>query len=184
MKILETAVNRCCPPGDEEAVAAWRGLVPEKENDMLKNSDRRNVAAVLTIAAAAFALPAEALAGHAATNTMKTTVQPSKRRPRTTLSLRPASPARLTTTSTSVTRISRTNWLHGALPISRQGASPMCLKRTLTYSLTCVQRPSCARADSEKISQAAINIAAITGPMTNPLSPKVASPPSVEISTT
>lgn len=48
---------------------------------MLKNSDRRNVAAVLTVAAVAFALPAEVLAGHAATNTMKTTVQPSKRRP-------------------------------------------------------------------------------------------------------
>ena len=76
---------------------------------MLKNSDRRNVAAVLTIAAAAFALPAEALAGHAATNTMKTTVQPSKRRPRDDIITTTCVPARLTTTSTSVTRISRTN---------------------------------------------------------------------------
>ena len=42
----------------------------------------------------------------------------------------------------------------------------------------------CAFADSEKISQAAMNIAAITGPRTKPFSPKVASPPSVEISTT
>jgi hypothetical protein len=48
---------------------------------MLKNYDRRNVAAVLTIAALAFALPAEALAGQAATNALKTTVEPAKRRP-------------------------------------------------------------------------------------------------------
>ena len=52
----------------------------------------------------------------------------------------------------------------------------------LIYS--CVQRPSCALVDSEKMSQAAMNMAAITGPMTKPLSPKVARPPSVEISTT
>ena len=49
---------------------------------------------------------------------------------------------------------------------------------------SCIQRPSCALLDSEKMSQAAMNMAAITGPMTKPLSPKVARPPSVEISTT
>jgi hypothetical protein len=38
--------------------------------------------------------------------------------------------------------------------------------------------------DAEKISQAAMNIAAITGPITKPLRPKIAIPPSVEISTT
>jgi hypothetical protein len=38
--------------------------------------------------------------------------------------------------------------------------------------------------DAEKISQAAINIAAITGPITKPLSPKIAMPPRVAISTT
>jgi hypothetical protein len=37
---------------------------------------------------------------------------------------------------------------------------------------------------AEKISQNAINMAAITGPMTKPLRPKIAMPPSVEISTT
>ena len=36
----------------------------------------------------------------------------------------------------------------------------------------------------EKISHAAMNIAAITGPMTKPLSPNASIPPSVEISTT
>lgn len=38
--------------------------------------------------------------------------------------------------------------------------------------------------DSEKIVQTAMNIAAIIGPITKPLSPKIAMPPSVEISTT
>jgi len=38
--------------------------------------------------------------------------------------------------------------------------------------------------DTENISQAAMNIAAITGPITKPLRPKVAMPPRVEISTT
>jgi hypothetical protein len=37
---------------------------------------------------------------------------------------------------------------------------------------------------AEKMSQNAINMAAITGPMTKPLRPKIAMPPSVEISTT
>ena len=38
--------------------------------------------------------------------------------------------------------------------------------------------------DTETICQAAMNIAAIIGPITKPLIPKVAMPPSVEISTT
>ena len=38
--------------------------------------------------------------------------------------------------------------------------------------------------DTENMSQAEMNMAAITGPMTNPLRPKVAIPPNVEISTT
>ena len=46
------------------------------------------------------------------------------------------------------------------------------------------QRLSCGLVDSEKMSQAAMNMAAITGPMTKPLSPNVARPPNVEISTT
>jgi hypothetical protein len=37
---------------------------------------------------------------------------------------------------------------------------------------------------AENISQVAMNMAAITGPITNPLRPKSAMPPSVEISTT
>jgi hypothetical protein len=37
--------------------------------------------------------------------------------------------------------------------------------------------------DVAKMSQAAMNIAAITGPMTKPLTPSTAMPPSVEIST-
>lgn len=36
----------------------------------------------------------------------------------------------------------------------------------------------------ENMSQVAINMAAITGPITKPLRPKIAMPPSVEISTT
>ena len=36
----------------------------------------------------------------------------------------------------------------------------------------------------KNISQVAINMAAITGPITKPLRPKIAMPPSVEISTT
>lgn len=38
--------------------------------------------------------------------------------------------------------------------------------------------------DAENMSQAAMNVAAITGPMTSPLRPKVAIPPNVEIRTT
>ena len=38
--------------------------------------------------------------------------------------------------------------------------------------------------DSENMSQAAMNRAAMTGPMTKPFIPNVAIPPSVEISTT
>jgi hypothetical protein len=38
--------------------------------------------------------------------------------------------------------------------------------------------------DAEKMSQTAMNIAAITGPMIKPLRPKIAMPPNVEVSTT
>ena len=44
--------------------------------------------------------------------------------------------------------------------------------------------PSTRFLDTVKMSQAAMNMAAMTGPITNPLRPNVAIPPSVEISTT
>lgn len=49
---------------------------------------------------------------------------------------------------------------------------------------TCRHQPSTVLRDAATTDQTAINIAAMTGPITKPLRPNTAIPPSVEISTT
>jgi hypothetical protein len=65
--------------------------------------------------------------------------------------------------------------LRGVTPL-RQSSLPGIYLLMSSFCVSC--------RDAENISQVAMNIEAITGPITKPLRPKIAMPPSVESSTT